>query len=60
VASIEVVMAKYLVLYRAKMSAVEQLSHSSPEQAQAGTQAWMDWTQRRATRSSTSDRRWAS
>ena len=39
-------MAKYLVLYRAKMSAVEQLSQSSPEQAQAGMQAWMDWAQR--------------
>src|ERR1700755_2455425 len=39
-------MARYLVLYRAKMSAVEQLSQSSPEQAQAGMQAWMDWAQR--------------
>lgn len=39
-------MAKYLVLYRARMSAVEQLSQSSPEQAQAGMQAWMDWAQR--------------
>ena len=39
-------MAKYLVLYRAKMSAVEQLSQGSPEQAQAGMQAWMDWAQR--------------
>ena len=39
-------MAKYLVLYRAKTPAVEQLSQSSPEQAQAGMQAWMDWAQR--------------
>ena len=40
------VMAKYLVLYRAKMSAAEQMSQGSPEQAQAGMQAWMDWAQK--------------
>ena len=39
-------MAKYLVLYRAKVSAVEQMSQGSPEQAQASMQAWMDWAQR--------------
>lgn len=39
-------MTKYLVLYRAKTSAADQMSQSSPEQAQAGMQAWMDWAQR--------------
>jgi hypothetical protein len=39
-------MAKYLVLYRAKVSAAEQMSQSSPEQAQAGMQAWMEWAQK--------------
>ena len=39
-------MAKYLVLYRAKMSAVEQMSQGSPEQARAGMQAWMAWAQK--------------
>ncbi len=39
-------MAKYLVLYRAKVSAVEQMSQNSPEQAQAGMQAWMEWAQK--------------
>lgn len=39
-------MAKYLVLYRAKVSAAEQMGQSSPEQAQAGMQAWMEWAQR--------------
>lgn len=39
-------MAKYLVLYRAKASAAEQMSQSSPEQAQAGMKAWMEWAQK--------------
>lgn len=36
-------MTKYLVLYRSKTSAAEQMSQTTPEQAQAGMQAWMDW-----------------
>jgi len=39
-------MAKYLVLYQAKVSAAEQMSQASPEQAQAGMQAWMEWAQK--------------
>jgi len=35
--------AKYLVLYRSKVSAVE-LEGASPEDAQAGMDAWMQWS----------------
>lgn len=36
-------MPKYLLLYRAPVSAAEQVSDSSPEDAQAGMDAWMNW-----------------
>jgi hypothetical protein len=36
-------MPKYLVLYRAKTTAVEQMAQSTPEQAQAGMDAWKAW-----------------
>jgi hypothetical protein len=36
--------AKYLVLYRSKVSAAEQMEGASPEQAQAGMDAWMQWS----------------
>src|SRR5262245_34197294 len=36
-------MAKYLVLYRASMSAQEQMAGGTPEQAQAGMELWMQW-----------------
>lgn len=36
-------MAKYLVLYRSKVSAAEQMEGASPEDAQAGMDAWMQW-----------------
>jgi hypothetical protein len=36
-------MAKYLVLYRSSISPQEQLAGSTPEQAQAGMDAWMTW-----------------
>ena len=39
-------MTKYLVLYRSKMTAAEQMSQSTPEQAQAGMEAWMSWAER--------------
>lgn len=39
-------MAKYLVLYRASMTAGEQMAQSTPEQAQAGMDAWMAWAKR--------------
>jgi len=34
---------KYLVLYRSGMTASEQMASSTPEQAQAGMEAWMAW-----------------
>lgn len=40
-------MTKYLVLYKADQSAQEQMSNATPEQAQEGMAAWMEW-QRRA------------
>jgi hypothetical protein len=39
-------MAKFLVLYRAKTTAAEQMASGTPEQAQAGMDAWMAWAQR--------------
>ena len=36
-------MDKYLVLYRSKVSAAEQMEGASPEDAQAGMEAWMQW-----------------
>jgi hypothetical protein len=39
-------MAKFLVLYRATTTASEQMAAGTPEQAQAGMDAWMAWSQR--------------
>jgi hypothetical protein len=39
-------MTKYLVLYRAKMTAAEQMAAGTPEQAQAGMDAWNAWAAR--------------
>ncbi len=36
-------MTKFMVLYRAAMSAQEQMAAGTPEQAQAGMEAWMAW-----------------
>ena len=36
-------MPKYLVLYRASISAPEQMADTTPEQAQAGMELWMQW-----------------
>jgi hypothetical protein len=38
-------MPKFLVLYRSPVSAREQMANASPEQAQAGMQAWQEWAQ---------------
>jgi len=35
--------SKYLVLYRSPTSAQEQMAKATPEQAQAGLQAWQSW-----------------
>jgi hypothetical protein len=39
-------MTKFLVLYRATTTAAEQMASGTPEQAQAGMDAWMAWAQR--------------
>lgn len=39
-------MTKYLVLYKADVSAQQQMADASPEDAQAGMAAWMEWQQR--------------
>ncbi|MFJ3956875.1 YciI family protein [Arthrobacter sp. NPDC090010] len=36
-------MTKYLVLYRAGVSAREQMANTTPEQAKAGMDQWMAW-----------------
>ena len=39
-------MKKFMVLYRAPASAREQMAKATPEQAKAGMDAWMAWSQR--------------
>jgi hypothetical protein len=41
-----VLMSKFLVLYRSSVSAREQMANATPEQAQAGMQAWQAWARR--------------
>jgi hypothetical protein len=36
-------MTRYLVIYEAPVSAQQQLAESTPEQTQAGMDAWMAW-----------------
>lgn len=36
-------MTKYLLLYRSAVSASDQMANATPEQAQAGMDAWMAW-----------------
>jgi hypothetical protein len=36
---------KYLVLYRSSITAGEQMAQSTPEQAQAGMDAWTAWAE---------------
>ena len=39
-------MARFLVLYRAPVSAREQMANVTPEQAQAGMEVWEAWAGR--------------
>lgn len=39
-------MTKYLVLYRAKTTAAEQMAQGTSEQAQASMEAWTAWAQK--------------
>lgn len=36
-------MTKYLLLYRSTVSAQDEMANATPEQAQAGMDAWMVW-----------------
>lgn len=36
-------MAKYLVLYRSTEDAAARLAQATPQEQQAGMQAWMEW-----------------
>jgi hypothetical protein len=38
--------SKFLVLYRSSASAREQMAAATPEQAQAGMEAWQAWAQK--------------
>jgi hypothetical protein len=40
-----VLMSKFPVLYRSSVSAREQMANATPEQAQAGMQAWQAWAE---------------
>lgn len=39
-------MKKFLVLYRSTVSAAEQMTKVTPEQAKAGMDAWMAWAKK--------------
>lgn len=39
-------MSKYLILYRAPVTAQQQMASATPEQAKAGMDAWMAWAKR--------------
>ena len=43
ITSKEVVVSKFLVLYRSPTTAQEQIAKATPEQAQAGMEAWQSW-----------------
>ena len=39
-------MSKYLVLYRSPTSAQEQMANATPEQMEAGMEAWQAWMEK--------------
>jgi hypothetical protein len=39
-------MTKFLVLYRSSVPATDQMAAATPEQAEAGMAAWMEWAER--------------
>ena len=41
-------MKKFLVLYKAPLSAFEQMKKSTPEQQKAGMETWMAWSKKAA------------
>jgi hypothetical protein len=36
-------MSKFMILYRAPASAIEQMANATPEQQEAGAEAWQAW-----------------
>ncbi len=42
-------MKKFLVLYQAPTSAMEQMAKATPEQSKAGMEAWMAWANQAGT-----------
>jgi hypothetical protein len=42
----EALMTKYLLLYMSAISPEEQIANASPEEGQAGMEAWMSWANR--------------
>jgi hypothetical protein len=42
----EAVVKKFMVLYMAPASAMEQMANATPEQAKAGMDAWMGWSKK--------------
>lgn len=41
--TVEITMSKFMILYRADTSAREQMANATPEQMQAGLEAWRTW-----------------
>jgi hypothetical protein len=39
-------MSKFMILYRASTSANEQMANATPEQMEAGLQAWRTWAEK--------------
>lgn len=39
-------MARFFVLYNSPISAAEMMANATPEEAQAGMEAWMAWAQK--------------
>lgn len=42
-------MKKFIVLYHAPVSAMQQMANATPEQAKAGMDAWMAWAKKAGT-----------
>jgi hypothetical protein len=42
----EITMSKFMILYRAPESAADQMANATPEQRQAGLEAWRAWATR--------------
>jgi hypothetical protein len=43
---VEITMSKFMILYRAPVSVLEQMQSATPEQQQAGMAAWRAWAEK--------------